>query len=80
MLNKLCHHRGSGTVNGNGNYGFILTAIDGEVNGGGGVDKFRIKIWHWNNNDAIVYDNQMNTPDISNPTTAIGGGSILIHS
>jgi hypothetical protein len=36
--------KGLGTVNGSGNYGFILTAIDGSLNGGG-TDKFRIKIW-----------------------------------
>jgi hypothetical protein len=32
-------YKGLGTVNGSGNYGFLLTAIDGQVNGGGGVDK-----------------------------------------
>jgi hypothetical protein len=72
-------YKGSGTVNGSGNYGFMLTAIDGQVNGGGGVDKFRIKIWDKNNQDAIVYDNQLNAPDSTNPTTVLGGGSIVIH-
>ena len=38
-------YKGEGTINGSGNYGFMLTAIDGQINGGGGVDKFRIKIW-----------------------------------
>jgi hypothetical protein len=71
--------KGSGTINGGGNYGFLLTAIDGQVNGGGGVDKFRIKIWDKANGDAVVYDNQMGADDNSNPTTALGGGSIVIH-
>ncbi len=72
-------YKGSGTVNGSGNYGFMLTAIDGQKNGGGGTDKFRIKIWDKNNGDAIVYDNQMNAGDGDNPTTVLGGGSIVIH-
>ena len=70
--------RGVGTVNGAGSYGFELTAIDGQVNGGGGVDKFRIKIWNGNPSN-VVYDNQMNAPNGADPTTALGGGSIVIH-
>ena len=41
--------QGLGTINGTGSYGFMLTAVDGQVNGGGGMDKFRIKIWDKNN-------------------------------
>jgi hypothetical protein len=70
---------GSGTVNGAGNYGFMLTAIDGSVGGGGGIDKFRLKIW---NSSGVVYDNQVgsvDTSDVADPTTALGGGSIVIH-
>jgi hypothetical protein len=31
-------------VNGAAGFGFLLTAVDGQVTGGG-IDKFRIKIW-----------------------------------
>jgi hypothetical protein len=72
-------HKGTGRVNGTGNYGFLLTAIDGDLSGGGGADKFRIKIWDKSNNDALVYDNQLNAPDGADPTTTLGGGSIVIH-
>jgi MBG domain (YGX type)/YDG domain/Bacterial Ig-like domain (group 3) len=72
-------YKGSGTINGTGNYGFMLTAIDGDVNGGGGTDKFRIKIWDKNNGDMIVYDNQYGQTDDSSAGTALGGGSIVIH-
>ena len=71
-------YKGSGTINGSGDYGFLLTAIDGQVNGGGGIDKFRIKIWD-KASGGRVYDNQMNAPDDADPTTAIQGGSIVIH-
>ncbi len=72
-------YKGTGTINENGNYRFMLTAIDGEINGGGGTDKFRIKIWDKVSGN-IVYDNQLGgSSDGDNPTTVIGGGSIIIH-
>jgi len=72
-------YKGVGTINGSGNYGFMLTATDGQVSGGGGVDTFRIKIWDRDNGDAVVYDNQMGAGDDSDAGTALGGGSIVIH-
>jgi hypothetical protein len=47
-----------------------------------GTDQFRIKIWDKNNNDTIVYDNQVtgDTLDAANPTTVIASGSIVIHN
>ena len=71
-------YKGTGTVNNTGNYSFILTAIDGQINGGGGVDKFRIKIWD-KATSTVVYDNQLGASESADPTTAIGGGSIVIH-
>jgi hypothetical protein len=71
--------KGTGTINNQGNYGFMLTAIDGQIDGGGEIDKFRIKIWDKDNGDAIVYDNNMGNSDNSNPATAIQGGQITIH-
>jgi len=71
-------YKGTGTINGMGEYGFMLTAIDGQISGGGGLDKFRIKIWNKADN-TIVYDNQLGASDTDNPVTALGGGSIVIH-
>jgi branched-chain amino acid transport system substrate-binding protein len=71
-------YKGTGTINGAGSYRFMLTAIDGQVNGGGGVDKFRIRIWDLATGQAI-YDNQQGASDVALPTTAIQGGSIVIH-
>ncbi len=71
-------YSGSGTINGAGDYGFRVSAIDGDVNGGGGVDKFRIKIWN-KATSAVVYDNQLGGGDFADPTTAIAGGNIVIH-
>ena len=71
-------YKGTGTVNGAGNYSFLLTATDGQLPGGGAVDKFRIKIW---GSGGVVYDNVGGSDDIdsANPQT-IGGGSIVIHN
>lgn len=71
-------YKGTGTINGEGEYGFMLTAIDGQLNGGGGSDKFRIKIWD-KASDAIVYDNMLDADDGADLTTEIQGGSITIH-
>ncbi|MBI4301530.1 MAG: putative Ig domain-containing protein [Chloroflexi bacterium] len=73
-------YKGVGTINGAGNYGFLLTATDGQVSGGGGVDKFRIKIWNKDTN-TIVYDNAQGSDDVdSSPQQAIAEGSIVIHT
>ncbi len=70
--------KGEGTVNGQAGYGFLLTAVDGQVQGGGGSDRFRIKIWSVASG-ALVYDNVVGSDDIDegNPQ-ALGGGSISI--
>ena len=39
----------------------------------------RIKIWDKGNGDAVVYDNQMNAEEDTDPATAIGGGNIVTH-
>ena len=73
--------KGSGTIqNATGSFGFMLTAIDGAVNGGGGADKFRIKIWDASDDSIVVYDNQLGSADDADPTTALRSGSIVIHS
>ena len=68
-------YKGEGTINGAGQYGFMLTAIDG----GDGADAFRIKIWDLAGG-AVVYDNKMSAVDDSDDATAIGGGNITIHN
>jgi PKD repeat protein len=72
-------YKGTGTINGAGNYGFMLTAIDEKLTPSTDVDMFRIKIWNKDDNDGVVYDNQMEALDDADPATALGGGSIVIH-
>jgi len=73
--------KGSGTINGSGDYEFRLTATDGDINGGGGVDQFRIKIWNRSAGEAggVVYDNMAGASDDLGSAAAITNGSIVIH-
>ncbi len=74
-------YKGSGTINGSGDYKFMVTVIDAEVapSSYGESDLFRIKIWDGGNN--VMYDNNDNSNNTENadPSTAISGGSIVIH-
>ena len=70
---KKAQFQGSGTINGGGDYGFLVTVIDL-----GKDDKFRIKIWN-KTTGAIVYDNEPGVPDNLGPTTPSVGGNIVIH-
>jgi hypothetical protein len=72
-------YRGEGTVNGAGDYGFMVSAVDGSINGSGGTDLFRIKIWDRSQGNTVVYDNNMDKDENGFPTTILGGGSIVIH-
>lgn len=64
--------KGSGTVNGEPGFAFMLTAVDGTP------DLFRIKIWN-KASDTIVYDNQLGASDTAGLSTALTSGSIVIH-
>jgi PKD domain len=64
--------QGSGTINNAGNYGFLVSAIDGDVTGGGGTDYVRIKIWD-KVTLAVVYDSQPGAPNSADPTTPVDG-------
>ena len=71
--------KGTGTINGLGNYGFMITATDAALTPSTDADLFRIKIWDKDNGDATVYDNQMGESDDAYAGTELGGGNIKIH-
>jgi hypothetical protein len=74
--------KGAGTIDGQGNYGFLLFGFDSDLNTNDPFedDKFRIKIWDKNNGDVVVYDNNLGQSESSEPSTILGGGSIVIHT
>jgi len=69
--------KGTGTINDEGTYKFIISAIDGKD--AGTPDTFRIKIWDAADG-TVIYDNQIGATDDSNPVMELGGGSITVHS
>jgi PKD repeat protein len=69
-------YKGSGTINGAGDYAFRVWAIDGKD--ASQPDRFRIKIWN-KTGGTVVYDNQTGGADDADPTTELGGGNITIH-
>ena len=74
-------YRGEGTINGAGQYRFVLTATDGR---NGAPDKFRIRIMRvgtGGGDGAVVYDNQQGANVASmDAGTVISGGNIMIHT
>lgn len=72
-------YRGSGTINGLGDYEFLLTAIDGGLGGGGGSDRLRVKIWN-QSTGAILYDNQLDVSDDADPITVWAAATSLSTS
>jgi len=77
VAGKRAQFKGRGTINGAGDYGFLLTAVDDAT------DAFRIKIWDRSTN-VVVFDNRMGSSDDSSDTTLLdkvsGNGSIVIHA
>jgi len=69
--------RGSGRVDGSGNYAFQVTAVDGQASGASDPDRLRIRIWD-SGTGLLIYDNQPGTPEGADPLTGLGGGSITV--
>lgn len=69
-------YKSIGTINGQRNYGFMLSAIDESLTPSTDVSLFRIRIWDKDNNSAIIYDNQIGGGDAddADPATEIRGG------
>ena len=69
--------RGSGTVNNVSGYEFLISAVDGQLTGGGGADKFRIRIWK-KDTGAVIYDNIPGGALNRVATTVTSNGDIAI--
>jgi hypothetical protein len=76
-------YRGTGTINGQAGYKFMVVAIDGDWNSQTNPDQFRIKITS-STGGTVFYDNKIGSDDNSADATILGnngqgGGSIVIH-
>ena len=68
--------RGSGTINNQSGYRYLLTVFDGETPNGDGVDRFRLKVWN-DKTGEVVIDNQTGASDDADPITAVGDGNSI---
>jgi photosystem II stability/assembly factor-like uncharacterized protein len=68
--------KGFGKVNNEAGYKYLLTVIDGQAPKGGGVDKFRLKIWNEKTGE-VIFDNQTGDSDDADPTTPIADGNSI---
>ena len=69
-------YKGTGSINGQPGFQFMLTAVDGDMLGGNHGDTFRLKV---TSDEGLIYDNQLGASDDADPTGVLGGGSIVIH-
>jgi hypothetical protein len=70
--------QGIGTLDGQGEYGFMLTVMDGKLMPGKADDLVRIWIWD-QATGQVIFDSQIGESLLADPTTPIRGGSIVIH-
>ena len=70
--------KGRGTINDEGEYGFMLTAIDGGLPGGWRTDRIRIKIWDMET-EEVIYDSNVWDDWIDAPPNIPIHGQIIIH-
>lgn len=69
--------KGTGKIiGGQSGLGFIMTVIDGAIDGSG-IDKVRMKIYN-KTNGAVIYDNEPGASEAANPTVAIGINSSIV--
>lgn len=77
VAGKRAQFKGRGTIAGAGDYGFLVTAVDGSP------DAFRIRIWD-RSTGVTVFDNRMGEDDAGSAATHLdrvnGNGSIVIHA
>lgn len=69
--------RGTGTVNGKGNYGFTVTVIDGGKNRKT-PDHVRIRLWDIATG-TVAYDNQPGASDTAAPATELSTGRFSVN-
>lgn len=71
-------YAGSGTINGDGDYAFLVSVIDGKK-AADRIHRLRMKIWD-KVTGAVIYDNNPTAgDDYAMPTLPINNGSIVIH-
>lgn len=71
VANSMATLTGTGTINGSGNYNFLVTGVDA-----GGI---RIQITEPPNNNNVIYDTQPGAAVTATPTTSVTG-HVIAHN
>ncbi|WP_143962496.1 choice-of-anchor tandem repeat GloVer-containing protein [Litoribacter populi] len=69
--------QGVGKVNGRGNFGILMSAVEGNLEGES-TGRLRVKIWDRNRDDLLIYDNDMDAPTDALAENSIDQGTINI--
>ena len=72
-------YKGRGTVNGAGDYGFLLSTVDGDSQAVPGPDRLRLKVWD-RAAGTVIYDNQLGAADDAPAATTIAAGAITVSA
>jgi hypothetical protein len=77
-------YQGSGTINGKGDYKFMLVAVDGSTSKAVRYSRLHLRVWHVDARskaDVVDYDNQgaARTLSAAGEGSVIGGGAIVIR-
>jgi hypothetical protein len=67
--------QGTGTINGSGHYTYLVSVIDGKVNGSN-IDLLRVQIWD-TETGQMFYDSQWGEFRFVDPTIVISCGKIV---
>lgn len=84
VAGRRVQYQGSGTINGKGDYKFLLAAVDGSTSKAVRHSRLRLKIWHVDARskaEVVDYDNQpaARTLAAAGDGSVIGGGGIVIR-
>jgi hypothetical protein len=71
ISNNFATLTGTGTINGSGNYNFLVTGVNGA--------DIRIQINDPSNNNNVIYDTQPRIAATATPTTSVTG-NIIVHN
>lgn len=69
---------GTGQVADEDGFRFILSVVDGDLEPSTSDDTFRMTIVRTASGE-VIYDSQAGDPPDAEPTTALGGGSVVVH-
>jgi hypothetical protein len=72
--------QGVGEIDGGGRYGFMLTALNEGTVAPKDNGYFRLKVWDFDNGNAIVYDNEPGRIDGADPITPVTQGRVRIRT